>query len=188
MIRYVLHGGATRRQTKDNARFFFEVTQGLPESATILCVYFARNRVDWAQLFEQDKINFSSAVPDKNLRFELAQEETNVFVEQIKKTNVIFIPGGSTPILQSHLKHINDLKNLLQNKVVAGSSAGALVFAEYYYENDDDTYNQGLGLLPYKIICHYSEAISGKREQLRKYGKNLEILNIPEEKFLIIEL
>lgn len=199
MTKYILHGGATGNKTENNRKFFFAMTDGLPDPVKVLCVYFAREKESWPELFEQDKINFSSAAPAtpglpggqaaprKVLNLVMADEDTDIFVEQIKKADVIYLRGGDTRALQNGLKKVRGLENLCKGKVVAGASAGALVLAKYYYENDRDIYNQGLGLLPIKAFCHYTEKKVDKLEKLKKYGEELKVYAIPEEKFFVIQ-
>ena len=188
MTKYILHGGQAGRQSPDNKKFFLEMVNGLSDKVNVLCVLFAREKDVWNEKFEEDKRNFSSASPQKVFRFVLANDKTSAFTEQIKQADVIYLKGGNTHWLQDHLAEVPDLKNLLTGKVVAGSSAGALVLSKYYYENDDDTYNKGLGILPIKTFCHYEEEKSDKLTKLKEFGENIEtIYTIPEEKFFIIE-
>ena len=188
MTKYILHGGAAGRQSPDNKKFFLEIVNGLSDKVSLLCVLFAREKDNWDKSFEEVKTYFSSASQQKVFSFVLANDKTSALVEQIKQADVIYLRGGNTHWLQEHLAKIPDLINLLNGKVVAGSSAGALVLSEYYYENDDDTYNKGLGILPIKTFCHYAEEKSDKLKKLKEFGENIEtIYTIPEEKFFIIE-
>jgi peptidase E len=187
MTKYILHGGAWQ-PTVDYKKFFSEIISDLSEGANILCVYFAKEKDMWNENFAEDKMKFSSVSQQKVFKFEMANDKTSAFIEQIKRADLIYIRGGDTHVLQKYLEKIDDLKNLLKDKVVAGSSAGALVLSEYYYENDDNTFNKGLGVLPIKTFCHYTEENSDKLDQLKKFGKNIEqIYTIPEEKFFIIK-
>lgn len=192
MTKYILHGGYTSRKTDDNKKFFSEIVKGLSNPVKILCVYYAKeDKSKWSELFENDKENFSFASPQKTLNLEIANDKTDAFIEQISNADVIYMRGGkSTHILQEYLEKVSDLEKLWSGKVVAGSSAGAIVLSKYYYENDDDMrpYNKGLGILPIKVFCHYTQEQSDKLRKLKEYGENIEtIYTIPDEKFFIIE-
>ncbi len=192
MTKYILHGGATSRESEDNRNFFLEMIKGLSGTVNILCVYYARKDKDkWAFDLENDKQKFSKVVTDQTLNFEIADEDTNIFIEQIKKADVIYMRGGeSTHLLQEYLEKVDNLENLWKGKVVAGSSAGAIVLAKYYYENghEERPYNKGLGILPIKAFSHYTDGESDKLEKLKEFGENIEtIYKIPEEKFFVIE-
>lgn len=187
MTKYILHGGNTRDKTEDNKEFFVELTNGLLDNATILCIYFSRPKELWPELFEQDKINFSSASPQKVFKFMLADDSTPTFVEQLKKAAVVHLRGGETDKLKETLSKVKNLNKLLKNKVVSGSSAGAYVLSRYYYTNSKDEIREGLGILPIKTFCHYTEEKSDKLKLLKEHGEDLKTYAIPEEKFFVFE-
>lgn len=187
MTKYILHGGETSRQSLDNKKFFSKITNDLPDGATILCVYFAREKARWPKAFEQDKLHFSSATQQKIFNFLLADDKTYTFIEQIKKADVIYLRGGDTEMLKKSLNKIADINELWQGKIVAASSAGVYVLSKYYYTNSKDDIYKGFGILPIKTLCHYTENKSDKLEKLKKYGEDLKVYAIPEEKFFIIK-
>ncbi|MBU0706914.1 Type 1 glutamine amidotransferase-like domain-containing protein [Patescibacteria group bacterium] len=187
MTKYILHGGAARRDTEDNKEFFIEIVKDIMDPVNVLIVCYAKDKKIWEEAFESVKESFKKALPQKHLNFVLAGHNTEGFKEQLKEVNAVYILGGNTHILQEYLEKVPDLVNLLKNKTIAGSSAGALVFSSYYYENDDDTYNKGLGILPYKTFCHYTEEKTNKLKKLKGFGKNIKIHAIPEEKYIVIK-
>jgi len=187
MTKYILHGGAAKRETEDNKKFFVEITKNLSDTANLLVVCFAKEKNIWDEVFKNVKLTFSSASPEKQIQFVLASKDTRAFIEQIKTANAIYILGGETRVLRDYLAKVDDLEKLWSGKVIAGSSAGVLALARYWYENDDDTYNKGLGIFPFKLFCHYTKEKSDKLDKLKEYGDDSEVRTIEEEKFLIIE-
>lgn len=187
MTKYVLHGGATSTKSRDNKRFFFEITKGLPNPVNILCVYFAKRKEFWPKLFKEEKINFSSAAPRKVFKFILAEDKMNILVKQLKEADVIYLRGGETDMLKNVLKKVKNIEKLWGGKVVAGSSAGAYVLSKYYFENDKNKVEKGLGILPIKTLCHYSAGKVRELKRLENYGEKLKIYKIPEEKFFVIK-
>lgn len=187
MTKYILHGGAAKKETEDNRKFFIEITKGLPDPVSLLIVCFAKKKDIWDEVFENVKLTFSWALPEKQIEFVLASENTETFIEQIKKANALYMLGGETRVLRDYLAKVDNLEELWSGKVIAGSSAGALALAKYWYENDDDTYNKGLGIFPFKLFCHYTEKKSGKLNGLKEYGDDSEVKTIEEEKYFIIE-
>lgn len=187
MTKYILHGGNTSNKTGDNKNFFIEMTSSLLDNANILCIYFSRPKELWPELFAQDKIHFSSASPQEVFKFALADDKTYALVDQLKKSTLVYLRGGDTDKLIETLSKVNNLDELLKNKVVSGSSAGAYVLSKYYYTNSKDEIKKGLGILPIKTFCHYAEEKSDKLEKLKKYGEELKVYAIPEGKFFIIE-
>lgn len=185
--KYILHGGAAKRETKNNKKFFIEIIRGLPKRPNILIVCYAKPQETWNETLKAVKKTFSYTSPKKILNLELASDNTETFVEQIKVSNAIYLVGGNSHLLKEYLSQVPNLSELLTGKTVAGSSAGALVLSKYFYENDDDTYNDGLNILPFKILCHYTKENSNKLEKMKKRNNNTKILAIEEEHFVIIE-
>jgi cation transport ATPase len=60
------------------------------------------------------------------------------------------------------LKKFPNLKELLNGKIIAGESAGVNVFGKFFYSPSVDKVGEGLGILPLKIIPHYSEQYKEK--------------------------
>jgi len=188
MTTYILHGGATSRPTEDNKKFFFEMVADVPDSCTILCVYFSRPKEEWGELLTQDKERISSISPKKKLNFVLASDNTKIFTEQIKKAGVLYMRGGKTDMLLEALKPIEHFGSLLKGKIVAGSSAGACVLStQFYTGTNGSTVRDGLGILQIKIFVHYGEEKKHFVEELEKRGEKLPIYKIPEETFYVIE-
>ncbi len=184
MTKYILHGGATSVQNQNNKNFFLEITKWW---ANILIVQFARKKEIWDDILTNVGKELQDLASDKELKISLASENTTEFRNQIQKADTLYIMGGNTHILQDYLEKIPRVDKLWTNKTIAGSSAWALVLAKYYYENDDDTYNKWLGILPYKIFCHYAKDKSKFLDKLENFWDNTEIITIEETKFIIIK-
>lgn len=188
MTKYILHGGATGKQSEDNTNFFLEMTKGVAGSLTILCVYFSRPKEEWLSLFAQDKERFSSVCPTKNLHCILADDHSNFFKEQLQKSDVVYMRGGKTDMLMETLRQVKNFGALLSDKVVGGSSAGACVLSTYFYTGTPGSkIREGFGILPIKIFVHYNEDKQDELEALKSHGVHLPVYKIPEEKFFILE-
>lgn len=185
MIKFILHGGGTSLPTQENKRFFSEIVKGLPDPVEILLVYFAQEKERWLESFEIGKERFSSALPERDLEFVLADINKDKFIQQIKSADAVYIHGGNTLLLKQYLSKIENLEKLLQGKVVAGSSAGANVFAKYHFSNSRKRVEEDLGILPIKVHCHHK----GEKEKIKKLketGEDLKIYTIPEGKYYIV--
>lgn len=154
MTKYILHGGVTTRETEKNSKYFREITDSLMNGDKLLLVCYAKDEERWEEVLENTKKTFFKADPEKSLNITLAKKETGKFIEQIKEVDAVYMCGGGTHILKKYLEKIPNLEKLWKNKLIVGTSAGALVLGKHFYENDDDTYAVGLGILPNKIICH----------------------------------
>lgn len=188
MTKYILHGGETKVENESNRKFFFECTNLPQTSVRILCIYFAKVTGSLEEAFELAKKKFiEAAAPSKELVFVLAYENLEMLRKQIQEADVIYIHGGDTDILKEKLRPLTDFAELIEGKVAAGSSAGAYVFAKYYYSNSKNIIRDGFGILPIKIFAHYSEEKSDKRILLEEFGEELPVYLIPETEFVIIE-
>lgn len=190
MTKYILHGGATRLPSENNNNFFKEIVKDLPNPASILLIYFARDEKDWNDLFSQEEKNFVNADPSKQVYLTLADKNIETLVNDIKNSDAIYIRGGSTPKLIEVMRKINNLAELFKNKTVAGSSAGAYLLAKYWYSKDRDDgkeFGEGLGILPLKVFCHFSQGDESILKRLEQHGENLKIYAIEETKFEVIK-
>lgn len=191
MTQFFLHGGKQGLNTTANAEYFQRIVQDLRNPANFLCVYIAKDKVlnlwDWEAEFLNDKSKITAHCPCVDLNFILAKGDMEVFTEQVRIADVIYFFGGITEVLKKFLEAIPDLEKLLYGKRIAGSSAGALVWAKYYYDGDLDDYRKGLGFLPVKIICHYSERRREKLNGLEEYGEPFDILKIADQSYFIFE-
>ena len=131
---------------------------------------------------------------DKQLQFECARRDIPTLVEQIKNNDILFFCWGKT---YKHLEVTNDipdLKNLLQDKIIVGCSAGALMWSKAYYSLRAEKLYEGNGFLPIKLIVHrksnsYPGLPDEEREKiLENYGEKLPIYKIPEQEYIEFDL
>ncbi len=182
--KFILHGGFTPHTPQIDDPFFLEILKDTPENTKILLVYFAAEteRIDayttndMAQ-FEKNKEVF------KSLSFEIATEEN--FVEQIKKADVIYLHGGKTLKLLAALKKFSNLKELFVGKTIAADSAGVNCISTCCYSQSSDTILEGICIIPFKTICHYSEELRGKADELNKFDNNSELLLLAENEYRV---
>ena len=74
------------------------------------------------------------------------------------------------------LKKYPNLKEVLRNKTIAGSSAGAYAIGRYSPFHDDNSggeVREGLGLLPLRVVCHYESETSPPNPQALSSIKNM---------------
>ena len=187
MTKYILHGGCTQTPCRNNDNFFQEILKSLPEPVNILCVYFASHKI-WDEKFREDQKRFINNSNQKNLLFVMADQDNDKFTNQINQADVFYLQGGRNEnLLIKKLKEINNLKELLQGKVVIGSSAGAMALCKYSASSDLETIVDGLGILPIKTFVHYPSELTEKMNRLKNHGEDLEIIKLPETEYVIIE-
>lgn len=179
--KFILHGGfAKGKADEDNSEFYSEILKSAPENAKVLLVCFAKDDDRISDATAKVMSEFNKNKWQKEISFDVANMES--FLQQIQSSDVIYFHGGRTLKLLEALKEFPDLENSLEDKIVAGESAGANVWAKYFYSPSADSVGEGLGFLPIKLIPHYTEAYKGK---LNDVGKDLEELDLPEYEFKV---
>ena len=184
-MKYILHGGYPNTDNELNRGFFNEISKELPEGGKILVVYFSRQDNEYEKLFEQDKQNILNNANGKKLEIILASKVN--FINQIRKSDAIYMRGGDTEKLLATLKEYPAFTEAIKNKVVAGSSAGAYVLAKYYYTHSKDMIREGLNVLPIKLICHYNDS----KELINKfnqYSKEFELIILRDYEYKVINI
>lgn len=154
MTKYILHGGFTRVENESNKAFFEEFVKDIPDNGKVLLVYFAsRTEEDLQASFEWHVKILKERFSNKNLNFIIATKEN--FSAELKQADAIFFNGGSTNKLLKVLKTYPDLRPLVKNKTVAGSSAGAYILAILGASHSEEVVREGLGFVPVRAICHF---------------------------------
>lgn len=186
MTKYILHGGAARIDSEENNKFFKEIVSDLADYSKVLLIYFARDEETWENCLSEEEKKFNLAAGGKKILLSVATKNITQLAEDIKDSDAIYICGGDTPKLVDVMKKVSDLKNLLKNKTVAGSSAGVYVLAKYYYSKDLSQIGKGLGILPIKAFCHYFETDGKEVKELENYKEKLDLYKISETKFTVL--
>lgn len=146
-------------------------------------------------MFEQDKSRIIENADNKKLNIVTATEDD--FMNQIEKADSIYIRGGETDKLINTLKQYPDFKEVIKNKIISGSSAGAYVLSTYYASASKGGIHKGLGILPLRVICHYQSEIhkideSKKHEDpvalIEEYPKDLELIVLKDYEWKSFEL
>lgn len=182
---FLLFGGATRKNYSKTKQFFEEGLSKLVQSEiNFLLVYFAKDESRWDECRQRD-VNIISQFPDKNINFVLADAEN--FDEQAKKAEIVYLQGGDGPRIKNALEKF-DLNKIFAGKIILANSAGVNVLAKYYYDNDYDRIDEGLGILPIKIICHFAPEVVSKLEALNNYKEELEVVALPECEYITKEI
>ena len=153
MIKFILHGGATRRDSELNRTFFEELVRNVPDGGQVLLVFFASKQEDNTDSFNELKEKTENAAPEKQLRVIMATQEN--FLDELKDSDAVYMHGGSTTKLLGVLREFPPLEPLMEGKTIAGSSAGAYAIAAYGASHSEDAMREGLALAPLRVVCHY---------------------------------
>lgn len=193
MTKYILQGGGMKEFSFKKYINLWKLLNLIPRKSKVLMVFFARPKEDWEILCNETK-NFRFVFGRWDIDYVLASDDTAEFIKQIKECDVIYFRGGNTPMLQKKLEEVSDFRQLLEDKIVIGSSAGSLVFTKYYYDQDYDQIFEGLNFLNVKMITHYKSkgeyaGTSGddKLKMLKDFKEELPVYAIRETEFVIID-
>lgn len=180
--KFILQGGFPKDGAQENDTFFSEILNTAPQESKILLVLFAKEADRIEKNTKEDIEQFTRNSSGKNLTFEVATEEK--FIEQIKASDVIYFHGGHTGKLLDALKTLPDFREEIKGKVVAGDSAGANVLCAAFYSLRMGA-GEGLGILPFKVLCHYVEE---NKDKLNDIKPELETVILPELNFKVFEI
>ena len=184
-----LHGGNSGKKSDNNSEFFYEVINSVDSNdVNILCVYFARPDHRWEDSYAEDQSIFYSLDTPKAIQTKMATYDKEKLLNQIKIADIIFINGGMKGHLMEALEGLGNFSELIIGKVVVGISAGANILTKYYYSSVSKGVREGMGLLPIKLLTHYTDQDDDKLKLLMDYKEKLPLLKIAEEDFLILEI
>lgn len=175
MTKFVLHGGFDKNIEYIRDDFFLEALKDTPSNVRVLLVFFAELEEYLELRIKQCKDQFNNNKGSKNLEFKMAIEDS--FLEDCAWADVIFLSGGRTVNIKEKLEKIQNLKLVFEGKTVAGDSAGVNVLAKLFYSRKKKDIKEGLGILPLKVIVHYTEDTGNPLEENEP---NLETLFLHE--------
>jgi peptidase E len=191
MTKYILHGGFSRKDNELNRGFFCEFVRDVPPGGTVLLVYFASEPGDDINLrFANHRQQISSLVHNKSFNFVVAEETE--FVDQLSKADAVYFNGGNTTLLLATLGKYHGVKELLEGKTVAGSSAGAYALAAYGTAHSEEHVREGLGLVPVRVVCHYESVDLPPSEtslkEITNIATKLELVLLKDCEWRVFEL
>lgn len=181
MTKYILHGGNALDVNQKNDEFFKVIIDIEKTEIKILIIPFAIEE----KMFKIDfiKVQFEKNKSDKKLNFEVANIQN--IESQIMDSDIIYLNGGKTLKLLYELTKYKNFKELFDNKVVAGESAGAYVLSSCFYSKSIDICSEGLKLVPVKTICHYE---GDNRNRLENCPDTLEELLLANYEYKIFNI
>lgn len=179
-VTFLLHGGKAGRVSELNERFRNAAIDYLDREDIFLICLFAKEDIGLDEQYATIVESYSEN--DKSITFELATIE--LFEEQVRRAKGIYFVGGNTVRLLETLRSVNFKQFDLDNKVVIGSSAGALVCGTYFFCQDENAAFSGLSLLPFSIITHFERdrGIEDIRT-LKSKDESVPVLALSEEEY-----
>ncbi|HKL44554.1 MAG TPA: Type 1 glutamine amidotransferase-like domain-containing protein, partial [Candidatus Absconditabacterales bacterium] len=178
--------------TEKNKKFFQHVVK--EGGNKVLIFPFAQKNRDYDLQFELDSQKFIDNNPDLDIECAMASNDIGVLVEQIREYKSLYFCGGKGSQHIDILQQINNLEELLENKIISGNSAGSVIWAKYYYTEFITDVLEGLGYLDIKMMVHWlSQKYPGKfvlenLEKLKDYGEDLPVYTIREQEYEVFQV
>lgn len=137
-----------------------------------------RNGVNWFKSLGATDVE-SLPLIDK------ASANDPAIANQVSQSRLIYLLGGFTGYLAETLKDSASWQAMLNaysnGAVIAGSSAGAMVLCQYYYDPGRSQIVEGLGLLPNTcVLPHHNTFGKGWAQRMTVYLPNAVLLGIDE--------
>lgn len=182
MNKYILIGGGN---IIDKNALIDTITNSYSKNSkcvNILIVPFARYSTDWPGIFKRYIKRYEGIVFNK--KFVLASTNLKIFNTQLNKSDIIILCGGNENLLLPLINRSNFRE--IKNKMVVATSAGANILSCFFYSNDRNRIENGLGILQIKTICHYNKRRIERLNKLKNHHKVLETYAISEGEFIYI--
>jgi peptidase E len=183
MTKFILSSGGIKN-APNFKKFVGDIFDGSGSSPKVLLCFFAEPREYWEDKF----VLFSELLKEKvdnkiSPEFTLTSQEN--FKQEVVDSDIIYFYGGDFELLKYRLGQY-DLRKLLQNKIVAGSSSGFVIFVKTFFDSDYRKVNYGLEFIPIKTLPHFGETISDPVRGELDWQKAEEELKSAEPKDLEI--
>ena len=138
-----------------------------------------RNGVNWFKSLGATDVE-SLPLIDK------ASANDPAIANQVSQSRLIYLLGGFTGYLAETLKDSASWQAMLNaysnGAVIAGSSAGAMVLCQYFYDPGRSQIVEGLGLLPNTcVLPHHNTFGKGWAQRMTVYLPNAVLLGIDEQ-------
>lgn len=192
MTKFFLHWWVTSPRTEKNKKFFQEVVRA--GWNRVLIFPFAQKDRNYDLQFEVDSQKFIDHNPDIDIECAMASDDIDILIWQIKEYKLLYFCGGMTKYHLEILKQIDNLKELLKDKVVSGNSAWSMVWTRYTYDQDIEWIVDALWILNVKMIVHwwtnryYGRSDEDRLKELKQYWEDLPIYKIREQEYEVFEI
>ncbi|HSW79594.1 MAG TPA: Type 1 glutamine amidotransferase-like domain-containing protein [Candidatus Saccharimonadales bacterium] len=161
MTKYILHGGDIRNSSDEGKAFFTDMVDGLVLKPKVLMCFFAQPKSIWNDKYMEWRVRIAASVPRYSVQFGMA--DLKDFKEQSEKYDVLFVYGGDASMLIEALRSLGNYREVLDRfKVVAGSSAGAIMLSKFGWDCNERKVVEGLGFVPAKVLVHFESETYGK--------------------------
>ena len=159
------------------------------ESVKLAFCIFAQPEDEWDETIKWNSEMFDKFKGDRTIEYKTMTAEN--FEDVSAWADIIYVPGGNVFTLLDKLKPYY-LDKLWDDKVVAGSSAGADLLCAHFVSLQHRKLGDGLGWVPVTCVPHWRDEFEdytaddwdwAEQEPLRKHPK-VPVLGISEGRFV----
>lgn len=155
--RFILGGGHLPRARDGGAGFYQKLVAPYGKGAKVVICAFAREMKAWPAILEQERGLLTGLLFDPSSQVTLATVAN--FKSQVASADAVVLRGGDTERLLKMLNQAGDWLCDLEQKTIAGSSAGAYALASKYVKlGQIPEVCNGLGLVDVLAVAHYRSA------------------------------
>ncbi|MCL2037418.1 Type 1 glutamine amidotransferase-like domain-containing protein [Candidatus Saccharibacteria bacterium] len=186
MTTYILTGGWDHlypNYLENLAKF---ILQQKPEPRILQCA-FAKPENEQSELY-----NIFEPLFYQYFGEDVEVENANIdhYLEQLERADVFYIHGGELERLLEILPDAATVRRLFANKIIIGSSAGAMYLAAksigYYSENG---MNDGAGVLPVGVLVHYGAIANDRGITMDYWRKSVQdLIDVLPDDMLVLPL
>lgn len=184
MTHFFLHGWRTWVHSDTNIQFFQKLcTYG---NNILIFPFGLDNQEEW---YTEYKERFTLHNPEKQLSIVCAHRDTQELIKQIETSDILFFSGGRPYNHFEVIDTIENFKELIKDKIIAGSSGWAIMRSYAYYSSNAEHTGQWNSFLPIKIIAHRWAnkpwlSWEERKKILENFWEKLPIYTIPEQEFI----
>lgn len=187
---------------------YYELKQYIKPNSKVCILSFSffnfhiNSKDDWNSWYEKGSHYYLKmidafsiyGISEENITFlNYYEDSKDVLINKINNSDILYIPGGAPDQMYERIRD-RDLLPVLQNynKVVIGSSAGAMIQFDQYHISKDREYNkfqihEGLNYInTFGIEVHFKPRKQQKKG-IRKVSKliNRPVFSIPDDSAII---
>jgi peptidase E len=191
MKRLILMGGRPWFAQDGGKKFVDVLFRYFPKEVKLAFCIFAQPESDWQETTKVNTEMFNKFGGKRTILYQTMTAKN--FAEVSAWADIVYLPGGDTYVLKEKIQACGDIATLWDDKVVAGSSAGADLFCEGFAFLQDKTFGRGLGWVKASCIPHWrSKDFAGyttkdwdwaEQESLRQLP-DMPVLCLPESEFV----
>lgn len=181
-----LHGGGLLDQPSASVLFLKEFLGNLLKGVSVLILPFAAEESSWKEHTNKLYDLLTHSLPI-SVHLDIASVDPDIAHQQALQSEFAILLGGSEVRFRSITEHWLSKSVQLPPRIL-GISAGSHILCQHYYSNDRQRIEEGFGLLPYNLICHFTADRSSRRDLLESAFPEVSTIGLADNQWQSIEI